>query len=74
VAKAKIERAVALAQLYCGSLGLPIKTQQRFYDRMMRAVQGAAKSAGTTATDAFEQIDREARRRGCTVPRPGKDY
>lgn len=72
--KALLERAVKAAQLYCGSEGARIQHQQRFYTRMDRAITAVAAKAGIDRQDANDQIIREARRRGCVIPRPGKDY
>lgn len=69
-----IEAAVKSAQLYRGSMGLPIKTQQRFYARMMTAARKVAAAYGMDETTALEQISTQASSRGNVTPQPGKDY
>lgn len=74
VSKAQVEKAVKAAQLYHGSEGLYVKTQQRFYDRMMKLVNAIADKHGADRQSVFDQITAEARRRGKISPLPGKDY
>lgn len=69
-----IESAVLAFQLYAGSGGCPIKTQQKFYARAMKKAEAIARAKGMAEHDAVEQISREAQRRGVVIPRPGKDY
>lgn len=72
--KAMLERAVKAAQLYCGSgSALGIRDQQRLYARMLTAAKRVADRAGIDVGSAAEQIAREAKRRGCITPTPGKD-
>lgn len=73
-AKASAEKAVEAAQLYGGALGLPIKTQQRFYVRMQKAIERAAKDHGMSTQATWDQITAQAQSLGRIVPRPGKDY
>jgi len=69
---ADVEKAVLAARLYHGSAGLPIRVQQRLYDRKRRAADAVRRRTG--AQDAGEQIEREALRLGPVMPSPGKDY
>lgn len=69
-----VEKAVTAARLYMGAYGLPIKTQQRFYDRMMRECEKIAKKTGGDLTFISEQVDARARSLGAIAPMPGKDY
>jgi hypothetical protein len=72
--KAMLARAVRAAQLYCGSgQTLGIRDQRRLYNRMMAAAKRVADRAGIDVGAAAEQIAREAKRRGCITPTPGKD-
>lgn len=72
--KALLEKAVAAAQLYCGSTSLNVKDAQRFYRRMNSAIDRVAAAAGMDHSAAAEQITAEARRRGCITPRPGQHF
>jgi len=72
--KALLERAVKAAQLYCGAECLYVKTQQRFYARMDKTINAVADKTGVDRQSAWDQILAEAKRRGCILPRPGKDY
>jgi hypothetical protein len=69
-----VEAAVAIARLYQGSMDLPIRTQQRFYARLVRAVNAVANRRNAAPFDIFAQVNEEASRRGALIPRPGKDY
>jgi hypothetical protein len=69
-----IERAVLAAQQYQASIDLPIKTQQRFCSRLMKLVEQLATKHGMGESDVFEQVTREAERRGRVMLRPAKDY
>ena len=73
-----ISLLVLAAQQYQACHGLPHKTQQRFYARMMRLVGQVAADNGMDPADAFAQIIREAESRGTlsgmSALRPGKDY
>jgi hypothetical protein len=73
-AKASAEKAVEAARLYSGALGLPIKTQQRFYVRMQKAIERAAEDHGMSTQAVWDQITSAAASRGKVIPRPGKDY
>lgn len=66
--------AVEAARLYMGSEGLPIKTQQRFYKRMMKAIERAARAAKMDVHIAHQQITARASSLGRVRPQPGKDY
>ncbi len=72
--KALLERAVKATQLYCGAEGTYVKTQQRFYTRMDKAISAVAQKSGVDRQSAWNQIQAEAKRRGCITPVPGKDY
>jgi hypothetical protein len=71
---ADIEKAVIATQLYMGSEGLSVRIQDRFYQRMQRAIQSLAKKRELTLQHAHDEITREAARRGQIRPKPGKDY
>lgn len=71
--KAQLERAVKAAQLYAGALCSDIRTAQKLYNRAKRAAESIATSTGMSFADVFEQVSREASRRGSICPRPGKD-
>jgi hypothetical protein len=68
------EAAVKAACDYAGSLGLPIKTQQRFYKRFMKRCDDVVKHTGISRLSVIEQVTAEATRRGPTRLQPGKDY
>lgn len=72
--KASVEAAVKAWQLYAGSLDLPIKTQQRLYDKAMKLTAKADKRLGSPYPSVHQQIVDEARRRGKILPQPAKDY
>lgn len=70
----QLESAVRLAQLYQGAFEFsPIRDQERLYRRLLAIVGRIADAADISTTDAFEQVTREARRRGSIRPTPGKD-
>ena len=73
-ASAGVEAAVKAWQMYYGTEGLPIKTQQRFYSRATKLTDKVATQHGMSSLAAHEQIQAEASRRGKIWPRPGKDY
>ncbi len=72
--RAQLEGAVRAWQLYMGSEGLPIKAQQRFYDKAMKLTAQVDKKLGSPYPSVHQQITDEARRRGKISPQPGKDY
>lgn len=55
-------------------MGLPIKTQQKFYGRMMKKAETIGRQKGVSTESAYEQLSAEASRRGLIIPIPGKDY
>lgn len=63
---AKAQKAVKAIREYMGSDGLPIKTQQRFYNRMMKAMDGLEMYR--------DAIEARANELGPIHLRPGKDY
>ena len=69
--KALLERAVKATQLYCGSEGARIRDQQKLYNQKERVVDRVAAVSGMDRIVVSEQIDAEARRRGCITPLPG---
>ena len=74
VKKRYLAKAVLAAQEYQACHGLPIKTQQRFYNRMMSLVSKVAADNGIDPSDALAQITHEAETRGKLNLQPGKDY
>lgn len=74
VPHAKVNAAVEAARMYFGADGLPIRTQQRFYTKMMRTIAALANTTGNTEQNVFNQITERARSLGRVYPRPGKDY
>ena len=60
--------------MYAGSDGLPIKTRQRFYTKLMHHCAAVAKATGNTEANVFEQITARAQSLGRVYPRPAKDY
>jgi hypothetical protein len=72
--KRHVAAALKAAQAYQATLDLPIKTQQRFYARLQRAVNRVAETEGMSAADVFEQITKRAHELGPVPIQPGKDY
>lgn len=72
--KASVEAAVKAWQMYYGSDGLPIKTQQRFYSKATKLTEKVAREHGMSSLATHEQIQAEASRRGKISSQPGKDY
>lgn len=73
--KAMLDRAVADMQRYLGALGkVRVRDEQRFYDRAMKSVRKIAERTGMDVEDVWDQVEAEARRRGTTLPMPGKDF
>jgi hypothetical protein len=71
--KKDLDAAVKAMQLYLGSVDFAsLKDQQRFHTRASRAVSKVATVAGIDDIAAWEQIEKEARRRGLVRPVPGK--
>lgn len=72
--KALLERAVKAAQLHCGSVDrVAVRQEQKLYNRMWKAIDRIVAKTGMDRNDAGEQIQREARRRGCKLAMPGQD-
>jgi hypothetical protein len=72
--KQQLERAVKLSQLYAGSIGtVNIKDTQRLYDNLKKVVTSIADKLGMDVTDVFEQVSKEAQKRGKIIPIPAKD-
>jgi hypothetical protein len=74
VGSGKLARAVEATRKYHACHDLPIKTQQRFYARMTRAIDAVASEHGMSAVSASDQIHEEAKRQGPLRLSPGKDY
>ncbi len=69
-----IEAAVHAAQLYIGKgLTMRIADGQKLYKSMNRKIAVVAKRRGMDEADAYQQIMREAKRRGGILAMPGKD-
>lgn len=76
IPKAKVEAAVKALQLYAGASNANacrIGDQQKLYRRAQAKVEAVIKATGVDATDAWEQLGAEARRRGSICPMSGKD-
>jgi len=68
-----INAALEATKRYQASLGLPIKTQQRFYDRMMKLASKVASESGLSSSDVLSQLSSKAKESPVTL-QPGKDY
>lgn len=70
-----IKRAVEAMRRYLGVVDrAPVAVQQRFYRAAHRRVDAVATHHGMTPELAWEQIEKEARRRGIILGQPGKDF
>ena len=74
VKKRHLGAAVDAARRYHACHDLPIKTQQRFYARMLKLAAKVAADNGMDPADALAQITREAQSRGRLTLQPGKDF
>jgi hypothetical protein len=74
MSKALLDKALKAAQLYHGSMGLPVKTQQKFYARMRKAVTAVATKYGASEGTVHDQVTERAQSLGPIRPMPGKDY
>ena len=74
VPKPLVDKAVKAAQMYIGSEGTPAKTQERFYRKMLAAVNKIASVSGMDSGDVLDKITARARSLGKISPMPGKDY
>lgn len=73
--RAEAEKAVKAMQVYLGSVGrVYFRDEQRLYNRAMKHVDKIADAMRAGRSDVWEQIEREARKRGVKSPMPGKDY
>jgi hypothetical protein len=73
--KSLLNQAVKLMQLYIGSDNkVNIKTAQKFYDNLMKIINKLSNITGNTEDNLFNQIEKEAKKRGIITPLPGKDY
>lgn len=70
----QLESAVKAMQLYHGSTTASIRDQTKLERQARNKVRAIAKSKGMAEYDVFDQISREAIRRGPLTPIPGKDY
>jgi hypothetical protein len=70
---AGLSDAVRAMRLYLGSVDYAsLRDQQRLYDRAHKAAARVAASAGLPSSDAWHQIEAEARRLGKVRPVPGQ--
>jgi hypothetical protein len=68
-----VEKAVELMRLYMGSeRKISIRDQQKLYTRVQKAVSAVERRTGVT--NAWDQVEVEARKRGSITPRPGQHY
>ena len=74
MSKALLDKAVKAAQLYQGSMGTPIRVQQKLYGRMQKAIGAVAKEYGAPEISVFDQVTERARILQPIHPMPGKDY
>ncbi len=68
-----LDDAVKAARLYAGALDLPVKTQQRLYEKAKRLVAKVSTQRGVDYSDAYAQIFDRAASLGPLCPTPGKD-
>lgn len=74
MATKQIEAAVRAWQLYHGSSGyVPIRTQQRLYDRAKRLSATLARRYQMSERDVIAQLTTEASKLGHIRPQPGRD-
>jgi len=74
VARRGLEAAVETMRLYLGSIDrTAVRDQQRLFTRVTRAVADVATANGMRVEDVWEQVEREARKRGVRLAVPGKD-
>ena len=67
------EKAVRLMQIYIGSVDrVSVPTAQKMYRKIRKEIDRIEEKTGVT--DAWEQVEREARKRGGILATPGKDY
>ena len=73
----QLEAAVKAMQLYHGSVWsvwASVRDQSKLERQARSKIRSIAKARGMDEHVAFEQISREASRRGPMTPMPGKDY
>ena len=70
--KKQLEKAVEAIQLYHGSTDCRMNDQQKLYDRAKALIKALADKLNMDSFDVWDQVKKEADKRGKITPIPGR--